>query len=108
MQYQHLRALTRLAAKQGIGIHALLTLVHIHEQRQGIRIGIIAEEFGISTASATGIADTLEKRGLAQRTHAKEGDRRKITLSITPEGEALIAQCAPHLPQQTTPTPTTP
>lgn len=99
MQYQHLRALTRLAAKQAMGTNALLTLIHISEKGESIRIGIIAEEFGISSAAATGIADTLEKRGLAQRTHAKEGDRRKITLSITPEGEALIAQCAPHLPQ---------
>lgn len=107
MNYKHLRALTRLAAAQGIGIHALLTLIHIHENQQGIRIGIIAEEFGISTAAATGIADTLENRGLAVRTHSKT-DRRKITLSITPEGEALLAECATHLPQTPTPTPTTP
>ncbi len=58
----------------------------------------IAEYFGITKASATGLIDWLEKRKLVTRTrHAT--DRRSTPVRITPEGEKLVAEALPVFEQ---------
>lgn len=54
----------------------------------------IAEYFGISKASATGLVDWLEKRGLVERTR-HTSDRRSTPITITPAGEELVADAVP-------------
>jgi DNA-binding MarR family transcriptional regulator len=54
----------------------------------------VAEEAGISKGTLTGVARTLESRGLLRRTqHASDG--RLVLLALTPEGDELMARVFP-------------
>ncbi|OPC79418.1 MarR family transcriptional regulator [Embleya scabrispora] len=54
----------------------------------------VAEEAGISKGTLTGVARTLETRGLLHRAaHATDG--RLVLLSLTPAGEELMARVFP-------------
>ena len=54
----------------------------------------IADYMNVTPASATGLLDWLEKRGLIGRKHHPT-DRRSIQTSITPKGRELVAQVLP-------------
>ncbi|MFF2351850.1 MarR family winged helix-turn-helix transcriptional regulator [Kitasatospora sp. NPDC058115] len=54
----------------------------------------ISDYFGISKASATGVIDWLEKRGLITRTRQVQ-DRRSTPIEITPTGERFVADAVP-------------
>jgi DNA-binding MarR family transcriptional regulator len=54
----------------------------------------VAEEAGISKGTLTGVARTLEARGLVARSAHPE-DARRVLLSLTPEGEKLMEQLFP-------------
>ncbi len=56
-------------------------------------MGEIAKACGFSTAAATGMVDTLEKRGLVRR-HTGT-DRRSVKVSATPDGQAAISGLTP-------------
>ncbi|MFE6869007.1 MarR family winged helix-turn-helix transcriptional regulator [Kitasatospora sp. NPDC057692] len=66
------------------------------EKSQGMRQtpSGISDYFGISKASATGVIDWLEKRGLITRTREVR-DRRSTPIEITPTGEAFVADAVP-------------
>ncbi len=54
----------------------------------------VAEEAGITKGTLTGVAKTLQSRGLISRTrHATDG--RLVLLSLTPEGERLMHRLFP-------------
>jgi len=53
----------------------------------------LAELLDVSQASATGIVDRMEQRGLVARERYAE-DRRVVRVVLTPQGEALIAGIA--------------
>ncbi len=53
----------------------------------------LAELLDVSQASATGIVDRMEQRGLVARERAAE-DRRIVRVVLTPQGEGLIASVA--------------
>ncbi|BDM67424.1 putative HTH-type transcriptional regulator YwaE [Streptomyces nigrescens] len=55
----------------------------------------VAEEAGISKGTLTGVARTLQNRGLLER-RAHPTDRRLALLSLTPEGERLMARLFPE------------
>lgn len=59
----------------------------------------IAGEAGISKATLTGVLSTLEKRGLAQRSRSAE-DGRLVLVTLTPEGEKLMADLFPKFNKQ--------
>lgn len=52
-------------------------------------MGDIAQALCFSSAGATPMADVLEAKGLARRTHSKT-DRRRIRMELTPAGMALL------------------
>jgi DNA-binding MarR family transcriptional regulator len=55
----------------------------------------VAVESGISKATLTGVATTLESRGLlARRVHPEDG--RRVLLSLTPEGQKLMEAVFPE------------
>jgi MarR family transcriptional regulator, organic hydroperoxide resistance regulator len=56
---------------------------------------IVAEEAGISKGTLTGVARTLESRGLVRRAEHPE-DRRRVLLSLTDDGEALMRRLFPQ------------
>lgn len=55
----------------------------------------VAEESGISRGTLTGVANTLEGRGLvARRRHPS--DRRSVLLGVTPAGQELMTRLFPR------------
>jgi DNA-binding MarR family transcriptional regulator len=57
---------------------------------------MIAEESGVSKATLSGVLNTLEKRGLAQRKRS-EGDGRLVLVTLTPAGTRLIKKLFPEI-----------
>lgn len=56
----------------------------------------IADRLIITTASMTSLLDTLQRRGLVQRT--PDGtDRRRVVVTITAEGRAVIRRLLPEM-----------
>jgi DNA-binding MarR family transcriptional regulator len=56
----------------------------------------IADRLIITTASMTSLLDTLQRRGLVQR--APDGaDRRRVVVTITAEGRAVIRRLLPEM-----------
>jgi DNA-binding MarR family transcriptional regulator len=58
-------------------------------------IGDLAERLQIRHHSAVGLVDRLEQRGLLRRVRAA-GDRRRVIVELTPDGDALIADLSRH------------
>ncbi len=59
----------------------------------------IAGEAGISKATLTGVLSTLEKHGLAMRSRSAD-DGRLVLVTLTPEGEKLMADLFPKFNKQ--------
>ena len=56
----------------------------------------IGEQLIVTTATVTGVLDTLQRRGLVTRT-PDPVDRRRILIDVTPDGSALLARVADEL-----------
>jgi DNA-binding MarR family transcriptional regulator len=56
----------------------------------------IADRLIITTASMTSLLDTLQRRGLVQRTPDVE-DRRRVVVTITGEGRRVIRRLLPEI-----------
>lgn len=57
---------------------------------------VIADRLIITTASMTSLLDTLERRGLVQRTPDVQ-DRRRVVVTITAEGSRAIRRLIPEM-----------
>ena len=57
---------------------------------------VIAGRLIVTTASMTSLLDTLQRRGLVQRTPDVE-DRRRVVVTITPEGSRIIRRLVPEM-----------
>ena len=66
---------------------------------QEIETRHVAAEAGISKGTLTGVAGTLEKRGLLER-RAHPDDARRVLLSLTPAGLQLMAELFPVFNKQ--------
>jgi len=66
---------------------------------QEIETRHVAAEAGISKGTLTGVAGTLEKRGLVAR-RAHPDDARRVLLSLTPSGLTLMAKLFPQFNKQ--------
>jgi MarR family transcriptional regulator, organic hydroperoxide resistance regulator len=66
---------------------------------QEIETRHVAAEAGISKGTLTGVAGTLEKRGLLER-RAHPEDARRVLLSLTPSGLQLMAELFPQFNKQ--------
>jgi len=72
-----------------------LSLVHLNvlfllEHDGPLPMRSLAEAMDVSQASATGIVDRMEQRGLVER-QRDEDDRRVVRVAVTDEGRDLIA-----------------
>jgi DNA-binding MarR family transcriptional regulator len=92
-----------------------LSLVHLHvlavlDEAGSLPMGELAESLDVSQASATGIVDRMEQRGLVQRRRDDE-DRRVIRVGQTAAGRELISAIAAQRrvtsPPSSTSSPTT-
>ena len=57
---------------------------------------VIAERLIITTGSMTSMLNTLERRGLVRRMPHPD-DRRKLLISVTPKGAAIVDRMLPSL-----------
>ena len=65
-------------------------LLFLAGAKEAILAGKIAKELNLSASRGTNILNSLEKKGLIERSSDKE-DRRKVYISLTDEGKLLIA-----------------
>jgi len=75
-----------------------LSLVHLNvltvlDTDGPLPMRALAESLDVSQASATGIVDRMEQRGIVER-QRDEADRRVIRVALTDEGRGLIAGLA--------------
>ena len=75
-----------------------LSLVHLHvlavlDEEGPIPMRALAESLDVSQASATGIVDRMEQRGLVER-RREDTDRRVIRVASTAAGRELLAGIA--------------
>jgi DNA-binding MarR family transcriptional regulator len=75
-----------------------LSLVHLHvltvlEADGSVPMRSLAESLDVSQASATGIVDRMEQRGLVERRRDDE-DRRVIRVALADDGRELLAGVA--------------
>ncbi len=75
-----------------------LSLVHLQvltvlETDGSVPMGTLADSLDVSQASATGIVDRMEQRGLIERRRDDE-DRRVVRVALTEDGSRLLAGVA--------------
>ena len=77
-----------------------LSIVHLHvltilEGEGPLPMGKLADALDVSVASATGIIDRMEQRGLVARVHDVD-DRRIVLVRTTAAGEAVFSDLEAH------------
>lgn len=70
-------------------------LLYFLRRRSSAYIGEIAEELNVHISTASRVVGRLEKRGLLTRRKAP-GDKRRILVSLEPEGEELVRTSENH------------
>lgn len=79
------------AGGRGLSAGALDVLARLSTATdQGLSIGELARAAGVSSRNVTGLVDTLERDGLAQRVQDPR-DRRSVRATITPAGLDWLA-----------------
>ncbi|MER7009283.1 MarR family transcriptional regulator [Dactylosporangium sp. NPDC000555] len=84
------RMRARGAGSRGLSAGALDVLIRLSAvPDDGISIGDLAQAAGVSSRNVTGLVDTLERDGLAQRIPDRR-DRRSVLAQITPAGRVWM------------------
>src|SRR5881227_1557606 len=84
----------RAKASFDLSASACAVLAIVDGATEPITPGVIAERAIVSSASATSVLDTLEKRELLVR-RPHPDDRRKLVIELTDAGRAIIDQVLP-------------
>jgi len=75
-------------------LHTLGFLVGTAEDG-GARPSEIADRLGVTRASVTSLIDGMVKKGWIER-RSREGDRRSLVITVTPEGREAFRDIAPR------------
>jgi DNA-binding MarR family transcriptional regulator len=68
--------------------------LHGHEDPAGICISDLISQYKVSSATMTGVIDTLEREGLIERIKSPQ-DRRRVNVRITDQGRAFMDDFLP-------------
>ena len=93
------QASKRLAAMAGMTPSQLLVLQILSERGGEVSVGEVSKMTQLKHATITSLVDKLVARGLLSRRRC-EDDRRRVWLTLMPEGQAAITS-APDLLQDT-------
>ena len=72
-------------------IHALMMLVHSHEEKTMLKPSDIAHRFHVSPSAVSQFLKSLEKKGFITRSRS-EGDSRSVRIGLTEKGQLLSEQ----------------
>lgn len=81
-------------------LHAVTTLYL--EEQGGMSMGELSQRIGVSSAALTGVADGVERLGLASRS-ASTNDRRSTRFKLTESGIAFVERISECLENGSTP-----
>lgn len=81
-------ALSKVGAEHDLSLSQMRLLGILRDRR--LRMAALAEYLGLDRSTMSGLVDRAEKRGLIARTPSAT-DGRAVEVSITAEGEALMA-----------------
>jgi DNA-binding MarR family transcriptional regulator len=76
--------------ERGLTLPQLRILFRLRQQ-PGLGVRDLAQGFGVTAGNITQQVDKLVARGLVARAE-RPGDRRQVTLSLTPEGEQVAGE----------------
>ncbi len=72
------------------------TLLSVVKRHRRIGLGELAAGEGVSPAAMSKHVDRLETAGLVARTPGSSGDRRRIEIELTAEGERVLRRVRSH------------
>ncbi len=83
-------------SKMGLSKARFMVLIQLFLRggKGGLGISEINSFYGVSSATMTGIVDTLEREGYVVRTHSRE-DRRRVILKLTKQGQLFMRRFIP-------------
>lgn len=90
------QTLHTIAEKHGLTFQQALVLHTLHENGS-LLMGVVADKLHCDASNITGIIDRLVQQGLVTREEL-ERDRRAKQLSLTPKGEAFMAEIRATVP----------
>ena len=76
--------------------HQLLLAIKGLPEGRKATVGELAERLQLRHHSTVELVDRLAKRGLVERRHDEE-DQRKVLLSLTPQGEVILRSLSRHM-----------
>jgi DNA-binding MarR family transcriptional regulator len=83
---------TQLLEEHKLSLPRFLVLWSIKRRGVGCPIGTLADEWLQSYPTMTDIVDRLEENKLVTRERVDPKDRRKVMVSLTPQGHQLLAR----------------
>ena len=72
------------------------TLLAVVKRERSIGLGELARLEGVSPAAMTKHVDRLERLGLVSRSPGAGGDRRRVEIAVTAEGERVLRRVRSH------------
>ena len=83
-------------SKLGLSKGRFMVMIHLHgdDDPGGVNISEVISRYKVSSATMTGIIDTLEKEGLIERVRSPE-DRRRVNVRITAAGREFMDDFLP-------------
>jgi DNA-binding MarR family transcriptional regulator len=85
-----LRFSEQAARRAGLEPRQHQLLLTIKGYGGALTVGELAERLQAAHHSVVGLIDRLVERGLVTRNRAQDGDRRRVTVSLTRQGEAAL------------------
>lgn len=85
------RACADRLAPHGLSEGKFVVLMLLRDLAEGLSPHELAERAGVTRATITGLLDGLERQDLLARRRDRD-DRRKLTVRLTPTGQALAAR----------------
>ncbi len=82
----------QLLTEHSLTLPKFLVLVSLIKRGGACPIGELADDLFQSSPTMTGIVDRLVNDKLVAREREQEDDRRKVTVSLTPQGKQLLAR----------------
>ena len=80
----------------GLPLSQLMTVLALSQLGGSANVSQLAREVGRKSHTITVVVDTLEQKGYVTRTRSDDGDRRTVTVRLTPAGKGLADAHTPE------------